>query len=225
MDIKRKYDDDTPQNKKPKHMIMSNKKDEGHNSVEYYIKGTELDIVDVATTTTKNHIYFYSSITRKTSVDLISKLMIMDSDNVDYVRYSDNKLRPIHLHILSEGGDIFTALAIYENIKNLKSDVHCHVNGFVSSAAIIIMLACKVRDMSQYSTLGIHSTKMSVWGKLQFLQQCTDNYNKIWELLEKFYENNTKLKKNKINIKDFMTKSQLIDAKTALKLGFITHII
>jgi ATP-dependent protease ClpP protease subunit len=226
MNAKRKRtNEDTLQNKIPKEMTISCQKEEGHNSVEYYIKGTNLDIVDVATVTTTNNIYFYSSITRKTASNLISKLASIDFDNVDDMRHNDSKLRPIHLHILSEGGDIFAALAIYENIKRLKSDVHCHVNGFLSSAAIIIMLACKVRSMTKYSSLGIHSIKMSVWGKLQFLQQCSDNYNKVWKSLETLYEENTKLKENKINIKDFMTKSQLIDAKTALKLGFITQMV
>jgi ATP-dependent protease ClpP protease subunit len=226
MNAKRKNTDkDISRNKKPKQVVISSKTEEGNNSVEYYIKGTELDIVDVATVSSINHIYFYSSITRKTAADLISKLMNMDHDNIDNMRYNDGELRPIHLHILSEGGDIFAALAVYENIKHLKSNVHCHIDGFLSSAAIIIMLACNVRSMSEYSSLGIHSIKMSVWGKLQFLQQCTDNYNKIWKSLETLYEKHTKMKQNKINIKEFMTKSQLIDAKTALQLGFVTHLV
>lgn len=198
----------------------------GHNSVEYYIKGENLDTVDTRIVSSYNHIYFYSSITRTSSVDLITKLLAIDYNNIeDMHKNNTSDIRPIYIHILSEGGDIFAALAIYQNIKRLRSPVHCYVNGFLSSAAIIILLACEHRFMDRNTFLGIHSIKMSVWGKLQYLQQCNDNYQKVWGSLEKLYNDNTKLKKHKIDVKIFMTEPQLLDADTALKYGFITELI
>lgn len=199
-----------------------------HNSVEYYIKGDKLDTQDTKIVTSYNHVYFYSSITRATSADLITRLFNIDYNNIEDMHKSDNAIRPIYLHILSEGGDIFAALAIYQNIRRLQSPVQCYVNGFLSSAAIIILLACEERYMDKNTFLGIHSIKMSVWGKLQFLQQCNDNYQKIWSSLENLYKENTKLNKYKKeigDIKTFMTEPQLLDSDTALKYGFITELI
>jgi ATP-dependent protease ClpP protease subunit len=199
-----------------------------HNSIEYYIKGEKLDTQDTKIVTSYNHVYFYSSITRATSADLITRLLNIDYTNIEDMHKNKNDIRPIYLHMLSEGGDIFAALAIYQNIKRLKSPVHCYVNGFLSSAAIIVLLACEKRFMDKNTFLGIHSIKMSVWGKLQFLQQCNDNYQKIWSSLEALYKENTKLgkfKKEIGDIKTFMTEPQLLDSKTALKYGFITELI
>jgi ATP-dependent protease ClpP protease subunit len=212
----------TKQTKQPESTTME--VEEGHNSVEYYIKGERLDTTDTRIVKSYNHVYFYSSITRKSAADLITTLLNIDYDNVEDM-HKHGEIRPIYLHMLSEGGDIFAALAIHQNIKRLHSPVHCYVNGFLSSAAIIILLACPRRYMSNNSFLGIHSMKMSVWGKLQFLQQCNDNYKKIWSSLENMYEKNTKLKQNKINVKKFMTESQIMDCEMAFKYGFITDII
>lgn len=225
MNRKRKQSDsDLMDQKRLKLQQQSMEVDEGHNSIEYYIKGERLDTTDTKIIKSYNHVYFYSSITRKSAGDLIATMLNIDYNNVEDM-HKHGEIRPIYLHMLSEGGDIFAALAIHENIQRLHSPVHCYVNGFLSSAAIIILLACPHRYMSCNSFLGIHSIKMSVWGKLQFLQQCNDNYVKIWNSLENMYERNTKLKQNKINIKKFMTESQIMDCEMALKYGFITDIV
>lgn len=200
----------------------------GHNSVEYYIKGEYLDTLDSKIIRSFNHVYFYSPITRKSSAELISLLLSIDHNNIEDMHKNGNdsaKMRPINLHILSEGGDIFASLAIYQNIKRLQSPIHCYVDGFLSSAAIIVLLACEERYMNKNTFLGIHSIKMSVWGKLQFLQQCNNKYQQIWDSLERMYDENTKLRKNKKDIKKFMSEPQLMDSKTALKYGFITKLI
>lgn len=200
--------------------------EDGHNSIEYYIKGEKLDVTDTKIIKSFNHVYFYSSITRKSAAELIVNLLNIDHENVEYKHRNGNAdIRPIYLHMLSEGGDIFAALAVHQNIKRIHSPIYCYVNGFLSSAAIIILLGCDKRYMDKNSFLGIHSMKMSVWGKLQFLQQCNDNYKKIWTSLENLYETTTKLTQNKINVKEFMTESQLMDCDLALKYGFITELV
>lgn len=226
MNRKRKQSnsDVLPENKKLRAQTVTMEADDGHNSIEYYIKGESLDTTDTRIVKSYNHVYFYSSITRKSAGDLIATMLNIDYANVEDM-HRHGEIRPIYLHMLSEGGDIFAALAIHENIQKLKSPVHCYVNGFLSSAAIIILLACPYRYMSYNSFLGIHSIKMSVWGKLQFLQQCNDNYDKIWSSLVNMYDRNTKLKQNKINIKKFMSESQIMDCEMALKYGFITDIV
>ena len=210
---------------KTEHSVAMNT-DDGHNNIDYYLKGDKLDTHDTKIVTSFNHIYFYSPITRKSAADLIISLFNVDYENIEDIHKSvDGQIKPIYLHMLCEGGDIFAALAIYDNIQRLRSEVHCYVDGFLSSAAIMILLACQNRYMSNNSFLGIHSIKMSVWGKLQFLQQCNANYNKIWNSLEQLYEKKTKLKQNKINIKKFMTESQIMDSDMALKYGFITDLV
>lgn len=217
-DIKRLKTDDV--------LTKSKKSDDGHNNIEYYLKGDKLDTHDCKIVRSFNHIYFYSPITRKSAVELIIHLLDADYENIeDMYKSVNNEIKPIYLHMLCEGGDIFAALSIYENIKQIKSMVHCYIDGFLSSAALIILLSCQDRYMSKNSFLCIHSIKMSVWGKLQFLQQCNTNYKKIWTSLEQLYEEKTLLKQNGINIKKFVTESQILDSDIALKYGFITELI
>jgi ATP-dependent protease ClpP protease subunit len=211
-------------NKKRK--TKTNENPRKHNNVEYYIKGDELDTEDTKIIKSHNHIYFYSSITRSSAANLVKTLLTIDYENIEAMhKNNNNEINPIYLHILSEGGDIFAALAVYQNIRSLQSPVHGYINGFLSSAAIIILLACDNRYMSRTGFLGIHAIKMSVWGKLHFLQQCNTSYKKVWESLEKLYDNHTTLTHHKIDIKTFMSESQLLDAEIALKYGFVTELV
>ena len=54
---------------------MSMEAEEGHNSIEYYIKGERLDTTDTRIIKSYNHVYFYSLITRKSAADLIAILL------------------------------------------------------------------------------------------------------------------------------------------------------
>lgn len=225
MNRKRQHEDEVEDFYASKKKDTKNTKASDHNSVEYYIKGDELNTNDTKIVASLNHVYFYSSITRNTSAELTTKLLKIDHENIEDSHRYDGELKPIYIHMLSEGGDIFAALAIYQNIKCLKSPVYCYVNGFLSSAAIIVLLACEKRYMSKDSFLGISSIKMSVWGKLDFLQKCNDSYMKIKDSLVKIYDENTKLREYQPDIHKFMTTPNLLNSETALQYGFITELI
>lgn len=198
-----------------------------YNNVDYYVKGEELSSEATNISRTHNNIYFYSPITRYTASKLISLLIELDSANMEAsFKNTNHELNTIHLHLLSEGGDLFAANAIYQNITNkIESPVVCHVDGFVSSASLIVMFACDVREMNSSSFIGVHPVKMSVWGKLQFLQQCNESYQQIWDNLEKMYRAHTALEHNGISVKEFLSKPQLLDGVKALKYGIVTKLV
>jgi len=201
-----------------------------YNNVEYDIKNQELESDNIKIIKSFNHIYFNSSITQSSAANLISILSIIEHENIEMIHKNKlDELRPIYIHIFSEGGNLFAALAIYKNIKLLSSPVHCHVNGPLSGAAIIILLGCDNRYMSTTAVLCIQSIKILIWRELRFAQHCDNTYENtyanILDSLEYLYETHTKLKQHNINIKQFICEYQLIDAQTALKYGFITEIL
>jgi ATP-dependent protease ClpP protease subunit len=214
-----KAEDSKAEDSKAENSKAENSKADKHNNVEYYIRGSSLDTTDVSISRVGTRIYFYAPITRANAANLIGMLKKIDTEHID-----DNT-KPIHLHMLSEGGDVFSALAVYQNINTLKSPVYAYVDGFVSSASLIILLSCTKRFMGEHSFLAIHSIKMNVWGKLNYIQSCHSSYHKIWESLEKIYEKHTKLKQHKKNIIDFMSADKWLNTSEALKFGFITDLM
>lgn len=64
--------------------------------------------------------------------------------------------RPINLRISSPGGDVFEALAIYNNLKTYPADVSTQVDGLAASAASYIAMAGETRTIARNAMVMIH---------------------------------------------------------------------
>ena len=64
--------------------------------------------------------------------------------------------RPLNVRISSPGGDVFEALAIYNNLANYASVVNTQIDGLAASAASFIAMAGKERTIARNAMVMIH---------------------------------------------------------------------
>ena len=80
----------------------------------------------------------------------------------------------IDVHINSNGGEVFAGIAIFNAIKDSKSNVNIYVDGLAASIAGVIALCGKPLHMSRYSRLMLHAVSGSCKGGSRDMRECAD---------------------------------------------------
>lgn len=94
-----------------------------------------------------------------------------------FILASETSKKPIHLIISSEGGSLWSCLAIIRAIRYAQSrkiKVFAHVFGNAFSAAFLILQACDKRTMGSESLLMMHGISSFPMGDLKNLQTDLD---------------------------------------------------
>ena len=86
----------------------------------------------------------------------------------------------LRLRINSVGGDVYTALAMYDAIRALGIPVRAEVHGLAASAATILLMAADTRVMSPHSRLMVHEASSVCWGKVTEIKNQYDNLCSAW---------------------------------------------
>ena len=103
-----------------------------------------------------NHIYFYSSVTKKSMFDLNKEIRYVGQKMQDVGNKYDIPPPAIKLHINSNGGSIFAAMSCVDTIITSPVEVHSIVEGAAASAATLISVVCKKRYIKPHSFMLIH---------------------------------------------------------------------
>lgn len=77
----------------------------------------------------------------------------------------------IDVRINSNGGDVFSGIAIYNALRTSTADITIYVDGVAASIAGIIALCGKPLYMSPYAKLMLHSVSGGMWGNASALRQ------------------------------------------------------
>lgn len=95
----------------------------------------------------------------------------------------------IELHLNSPGGDVFDGIAIYNQLKQRKGDVHVIVDGLAASAASFIAQAASPGklEMAPHSQLMIHNGFSMAIGDAADLRQTADLLDKITNEIASIY--------------------------------------
>lgn len=80
------------------------------------------------------------------------------------------RYKKIDVRINSNGGDVFSGIAIYEALRTCKADVTIYVDGVAASIAGIIAMCGKPLYMSPYARLMIHSVSGGGYGNASELR-------------------------------------------------------
>lgn len=70
----------------------------------------------------------------------------------------------IDIRINSNGGDVFSGIAIYNAIRQSNADIRLYVDGVAASMASVIALCGKPVEMSRYARLMLHSVSGGCYG-------------------------------------------------------------
>lgn len=158
-------------------------------------------------------------ITQEYSIQVIKNLHLLDNSP---------KQGDVSIILSCEGGDVYSGLAIYDAIRNMKSDVYIFAYGEVSSMATVIFQAADHRYISKNSFLMIHEgsghdaagseKSREAWRKIDKILE--DACNQIY--WDKVKQKKKCVKKNLINQ---WRDDTIYTAKEALEWGLVDEII
>ncbi len=83
----------------------------------------------------------------------------------DKLKAADNQgASSITLRVNSPGGDVFSALSMYDAIRSCKIPVRAEVHGLAASAASLLCMAADTVAMSESAKFMVHQPYAGVWG-------------------------------------------------------------
>lgn len=130
----------------------------------------------------------------------------------------------IDVRINSNGGDVYAGIAIFNALKNSKTDITIYIDGIAASMASVIALCGKPVQMSRYSRLMLHSVMGGCYGNKDEMRRCIAEIESLEDTLCEMYA--TRLGKGKDEIRStyFDGTDHWLRADEALALGFIDGI-
>mgnify|MGYP003305892786 CR=1 FL=1 len=128
--------------------------------------------------------------------------------------------QPLEIYINSQGGSVYTALAIYNLIARHTGEVTITVAGMAASAATIITSAPNAKVvMPKGSLMLIHPVRMSTGGLTpKEMQEAAENLEKVRQSVRDVYQKKTGLSAEKLD--ELMDAESYLTASEAVELGF-----
>ena len=167
----------------------------------------------------KNHVYFYSQVSRKS----IFKLNVLLRDAARFVHMTCFDLNikniPIYLHINSLGGSLYNSYAAVDTIKNLRVPVYSIVEGCAASAGTIISVVCDKRFISENAYMLIHQLNSSMWGKMSEIEDEYKHLNELMTQIKGLYGKYTKIPKKELT--ELLKHDIWLSPQTCIKYGLV----
>lgn len=175
-------------------------------------------------TITGNKIHFYSDIYDET-VLILNKALIETDISLQNTKniLGDETVDPIiHLHLNTGGGSIYAAFATVDTIRNLKSKVHTHIDGYCASAGTLISSVGHKRTIGLYSSMLIHQLSGEMYGKFSEMEDSMFNSTLLMKSLKDFYKKYTKIPMKKLD--ELLKKDISLSAQECLDFGLVDMI-
>jgi len=178
----------------------------------------------------ENHIYFYDDVNTKNILTLIkyikninARLLLLKRDME--IKYNTNVDLEIYIHINSYGGYITDALSGVDAIKNSKIPITTIVEGAAASAATLLSVVGKKRQITKNASMLIHQLSGENAGTYEQLKDEMTNCTYLEDTCNKIYLENTKKKLKKKFLKETLKHDLWWNADKCLQYGFIDEII
>lgn len=125
----------------------------------------------------------------------------------------------INMRLNSEGGDVFTALAIYNTLVRHPARVETDVDGVALSAASLVMLAGDEVRAASNAIIMLHDPWSRATGTAAELRSRADRLDKIEASVRRIYAERTGLSEQRID--EMMEAETWMEAPEALANGFV----
>ncbi|MBD5402023.1 Clp protease ClpP [bacterium] len=132
--------------------------------------------------------------------------------------------RRINVRINSNGGDVYSGIAIFNALKNSQADIHIYVDGIAASMASVIALCGKPLQMSKYARLMLHSVSGGCYGNKKDLRKCIAEIESLEDSLSDICAGRLAMSKEEVKTLYFDNEDHWLTADEALRLGFIDAI-
>ena len=130
----------------------------------------------------------------------------------------------VDVRINSNGGEVYSGIAIFNALKNSKADITIYVDGIAASMASVIALCGKPVQMSRYARLMLHSVQGSCYGNKDEMKNCIREIEALEDTLCEMYATRMGKAKDVIRAMYFDGRDHWLRADEALALGLIDGI-
>lgn len=172
---------------------------------------------DIYSRLLKDRIVFLGEDVNPHTANLITaQLLFLDNE--------DSK-KDIYLYINSPGGSVYDALAIYDTMKYVKSDIQTVGIGVQASAAAILLSSGTKgkRFLLPHATVMVHQPSSGTRGKVTDQEIDLRESLRLKKLVEELMANNTGQKAHRIH--EDMERDKWMTAEEAKKYGIVDEVI
>ena len=130
----------------------------------------------------------------------------------------------IEVRINSQGGDVFSGMAIYNALRQSKKDITIYIDGVAASIAGIIALCGKPLYMSPYAKLMLHNVSGGTYGNAKELRQMADQMEVLQSNLATMIAGRLGMEADNVAKKYFDGQDHWITANEALDMKLVDGI-
>lgn len=172
----------------------------------------------------KNRLWFYSEVTPETIQAFVTQLHEAEVEALRMASELGVADIPVHVHIHSYGGDVFSGMAAMDAILETRKrvPVHTHIEGAAASAATLMSVAGTRRTIGQHSFILIHQISSSFWGKFEEWKDEMKNNDLLMKTVVDFYVEHARMDAR--HVRQVLKKDLWFDAKRAHRLGLVDEI-
>jgi ATP-dependent protease ClpP protease subunit len=178
-------------------------------------------------TTFNNHVNFYSDVNSDRCLALIQSIREIDTqlrnERATRMLPDDFPMTPIWLHINSDGGYLFDAFAVADQMRSIKSPIYAIAEGVCASAATLIHLAATKRYALPNAMFLFHQLSGGRWGTHEQFEDELFVQNTLMDKIVKLYVDRTRV--HEAVIREMLTRDSWFDVQKALEYGVIEGVL
>ena len=166
-------------------------------------------------------VYFHADVTKRSVCMLFNLLKEASSEALLNNNMIDEP--KIILYIHSNGGDAYAGLSAMDHVSKNRVPVITCADGFVASAATLILLGGSVRVSLPHSNILIHQLRTGFIGKFDELKDEMQNSEALMETFKKIYVSKTRMTRKTVDT--IILKELNLNAEESMKYGIVSKII
>lgn len=189
-----------------------------------------------------NHIfYFFKEVNDETVNELISSINSCIMEDEKTIRANNDKMLSIGvdithikhelphiiIHLNTGGGSVYSALALYDFLENIKKKYVVEIigQGHVMSAGTLIMQGASIRKSYKNTYYMIHGVSSWEFGTIAKLEESLEHTKQLQETYLGIMDEKTHLTKDDLKNRFQKSENWYFNAQDALGIGLIDEII
>jgi ATP-dependent Clp endopeptidase proteolytic subunit ClpP len=149
---------------------------------------------------------------------------IASRDIVNELMYLDGNYENLNIRINSIGGDVYPGIAIFNAIRQCRSNVTIYIDGIAASIAGVIALCGRRVEMSRYARMMLHNVSGGCFGNKQDLRDMISTIESLEDTIAEIIGGRCGKDKEEVKDSYFDGTDHWLKAEEALHLGLIDAI-
>jgi ATP-dependent protease ClpP protease subunit len=157
------------------------------------------------------------------SVRTVNKLVVLLHEVRALAIWSSFHRPTVCIYIHSNGGDVYAGLSAMGHIRRFDGRVFTVADGFVASAATLLLLAGHTRQIAAHSDVLIHQMRTSFDGKYEELRDEWTNATRLMEVFRRIYSDCTSIPADELDA--YLKSERCMNAEECVRYGVVEVIL